>query len=100
MDANRILWECTEDALYSLGKSAMQTIAWQMKQRDVGMLPDNFDIKMFSIVLGDLIGSGAETILSIICRNLCERLKTEMPVDPEISALEKIGKVLEAKKMK
>jgi hypothetical protein len=100
MDASRILWECTEDALYSLGKSAMQTIAWQMKQRDIGMLPDDFDIKRFAIVLDDLLGSGAETILSIICMNLCERLKTDMPAEPGVSALEKIGKVLEAKKMR
>lgn len=42
MNATKVLWKCTEDALNSLGESTMQTIAWQMSERGVEMAPDQF----------------------------------------------------------
>ena len=100
MNATKVLGKCAEDVLDSLGESTMQTISWQMSKRGVEMAPDNFDIRRFAIVLNELLGTGSETILNMICRNLCERLKTDFPADPKMSALEKISRIMETKKMK
>lgn len=99
MNATKALWKCTEDTLNSLGESTMQTIAWQMSERGVEMAPDNFDIKRFALALNELLGAGSETILNLICRNLCKHLKMDFPVDPRMPALEKINRILETKKM-
>lgn len=99
MNASRALWKATEDTLNSLGKSTMRTIVWQMSQRGVDMVPDNFDVNKFAAVLGELLGEGSETVLNMIYRNMCKHLKIEVQTDSGLAALEKINKVLEARKM-
>lgn len=99
MDTSKALLKATEDALNSLGKPTMQTLTWQLNKKGIEMAPDNFDIAKFAVALNGLLGEGSETVLNLICTNLCGHLKVSMPVDPRIPALEKINKILETKKM-
>ena len=98
MNINRVLWSCTEDALYSLGRSTMHTVVWQINKMDVDTTPDNFDIQRFAIALQNLFGEGSETILNLIYKNLCEQLQVKAELD-QAPAIERINKVLEARKM-
>jgi hypothetical protein len=97
MDASKTLWKSTEDALNSLGKLAMQTLAWQMNKKGFEMAPDSFDINKFSALLGDLLGEGAEPIINLVYKNLCEHLKADVDTDPSLPALYRINKILETK---
>jgi hypothetical protein len=99
MDAGRILWKSVEDALDSLGKSAKQTMLWQLSRRGFQAAPDNFDINRFALALSDLLGEGSETVLDLVYRNLCRNLEAEQSADPGLPALDSINKILEAKKM-
>jgi hypothetical protein len=100
MDAGGALWKATEDTLNSLGKSAKQTLVWQLGRRGFEMAPDNFDINRFALELRDLLGEGTEPLLGLVHRNLCKHLKVDPALDSELPALDRINKILEAKKMK
>jgi hypothetical protein len=99
MNAGKVLYNSTEEALDSLGKSAKQMIIWQMSERRAGMAPDDFDIDRVAFVLSELLGEGSETVLNMVYRNVCARLGVEMQANADLPALEKINKVMEAKKM-
>ncbi len=94
-----MLWSCAEDALQSLGRSAMYTVVWQINKMDVDTTPDNFDIQRFALALQSLFGEGSETIMNLIYRNLCRQLEVKAEPDPALPAIERINKVLEARKM-
>jgi hypothetical protein len=98
MNASKALLKSMEEALDSLGKSATKTIMWQLGERGVDMAPDNFNVNKFALVLEELLGEGSETVLGIIYRNMCKQLKIDA-VDSDLPALEKINRILEAKKM-
>lgn len=98
MEARRVLWKSTEDALNSLGNSAKQTLVWQLSTRGL-MTPDNFDINRLAVALNDMLGEGSEPVLNLVYQNLCKHLKVKITSDPNLPALEKINKILEAKKM-
>ena len=99
MNASRVLYNSTEETLDSLGNSTKQMIMWQMSERGIDMAPDNFDINKAAPVLYELFGEGSETVLSMIYRKMCSRLRVNARTDSDLSALEKINKVIEAKKM-
>ncbi|HXV45436.1 MAG TPA: hypothetical protein VD736_02070 [Nitrososphaera sp.] len=73
---------------------------WQLSRRGSEMAPDSFDINRFAVALRDLLGEGAESVLSLVYRNLCKNLKVDPAADPSLTALDRINKVLKAKKMK
>jgi hypothetical protein len=93
-----VLWSCAEDALQSLGKSTMHTVVWQINKMDVDTTPDNFDIQRFAAALQSLFGEGSETIMNLIYRNLCRQLEVKAELD-KAPAIERINKILEARKM-
>lgn len=99
MDHSRVLYRSADEALDSLGTSAKQMIVWQMSENGVDMAPDNFDINKFAPVLYGLLGEGSETVLNMIYRNMCIRLKADAQANPGLPALERINKAIEAKKM-
>ena len=99
MDANRVLYNSTEEALDSLGKSAKQMIMWQMSERKVSMAPDDFDIKKVASVMSELLGEGSETVLNMIYRNVCIHLGVDVQADTELPALERISRTMKSKKM-
>jgi hypothetical protein len=99
MDAGKALWKSAENTLCSLGRSAMQTLTWQLINKDTEMTPDNFDIEKFALELGSLLGEGAEPLLSRIHRNLCKQLGEDPAADLSLPALDRIKKILEAKKI-
>ena len=99
MDASKVLYKSTEDALQSLGKEAARVLTLQLIERGVEMAPNNFDINKFAPALNKLLGEGSETILELVYRNLRGSLGLEVEVNPALPVLEKINKVLEAKKM-
>lgn len=98
MNMNRVLWSCVEDALQSLGKSAMHNIISQVNKMGIDITPDNFDFQRFATALQSLFGEGSETIMSIACKNLCKRLDVKAEPDPALPAVERINKILEEKK--
>lgn len=99
MDASGALWKATEETLNSLGKSTMQTLVWQLSRKGFVMAPDSFDINKFAVALSDLLGEGSEPLLSLIYRNLCKNLELDEAADSDLPALDRINKILEAKKM-
>jgi hypothetical protein len=98
MNASRVLSKSTEEALSALGRPSMQSLIWQMSKNGVDMAPDNFDINKFAQVLRGLLGEGSETVLNMIYMNLCRHLKINLQADQDLPALEKISKIIEAKK--
>jgi hypothetical protein len=99
MNASTALHKAAEEALDSLGESAKRAIMWQMSQRGVGMAPDDFNINKFASVLRDLLGEGSETMLGMIHANMCRHLKIDAQAHADVSALERINRVMESKKM-
>lgn len=99
MNVNAVLWKCTEDALMTLGKSAMYMLVWQISRSGVETTPDKFDIRKFAAALRVLLGEGSESVLNIVYKNLLKRMQVEADPDPDLLPLEKIMKLLEAKKM-
>lgn len=99
MNASRALSKSADDALNALGKPSMQSIVWHMSENGVDLAPDNFNINKFAVVLRGLLGEGSETVLNMIYMNLCRHLKISPQADLELPALEKINRILEAKKM-
>lgn len=99
MNANAVLWKCTEDALAALGRSTMHMLVWQISRSGVETSPDKFDIRKFAGALRGLLGEGSESVLNLVYKNLLRRMQVEATPDPGLPPLEKIMKLLEAKKM-
>jgi hypothetical protein len=99
MDVSKALWNSTQDALNSLGKSTMQTLSWQLNSKGFDMTQDNFDINKFATALSGMLGEGCEPVMGLIHQNLCRHLKVDPAADPDIPARDRINKILEAKKM-
>lgn len=99
MNVNAVLWKCTEDALMTLGRSTMYMLVWQISKSGVETAPDKFDIQKFAGALRGLLGTGSESVLNIVYKNLLKRTHVEVEPDPDLAPLEKIMKLLEAKKM-
>jgi hypothetical protein len=76
----------------------MHTVVWQINKMDVDTTPDNFDIQRFAAALQSLFGEGSETIMNLIYRNLCRQLEVKAELD-KAPAIERINKILEARKM-
>jgi hypothetical protein len=97
-DAGRALWKATEETLNLLGKSTKRTLVLQLNMLGFEMVPDSFDINRFAVMLRELLGEGSEPVLNLVYRNLCKNLEVD-PADSGLPALDRINKVLKAKKM-
>lgn len=77
----------------------MQTLTWQLLSKGIEMRPDNFDVAKFASGLGGLLGRGAEPLLCRIHSNLCRQVGADPNADTDLPKLDRIKKILEAKKL-
>ncbi|HEX7031403.1 MAG TPA: hypothetical protein VF172_00235 [Nitrososphaera sp.] len=87
-----------DKALNSLGRPITQTAIWQLSDEGANMGPDNYDIDKFAIVLTEFFGEGSESLLKVIYKNMCRRLKINPQSDQSLTALEKIKQILESER--
>ncbi len=93
MNLPGLVWKCTSDALMSLGEPTMQSLVWHVNNgAPVG--PEEFDIVKFEIALREMVGGGADIILSIVADSLAAELKIETPFELELSAMGRIKQIL------
>ena len=65
MNLPGLVWKCTSDALMSLGEPTMQSLVWHVNNgAPVGT--EEFNIVKFEIALREMVGGGADIILSIV----------------------------------
>ena len=93
MNLPGLVWKCTSDALMSLGEPTMQSLVWHAHNGSP-VAPEEFDIVKFEIALRDMVGGGADIILSIVADSLAAELKIETPFEPKLSAMGRIKQIL------
>jgi len=94
MNLLELAWKCTSDALMTLGEPTMQPLVWHA---NIGapVAPEEFDIVKFKIALRDLVGGGADILVSIVADSLAAELKIETPFESELSAMGRIKQILD-----
>ncbi|MGI0019400.1 MAG: hypothetical protein ACREAY_02905 [Nitrososphaera sp.] len=94
MSLPELAWRCTRDALMTLGEPTMQSLFWHANSCGVPMAPEEFDIVKFENALHDMVGGGADIILSIVADSLAAELRIEAAFDLSLSAIERVKQAL------
>lgn len=94
MNLPGLAWKCTCKALMTLGEPTMQSLVWHANN-GAPVAPEEFDIVKFEIALRDMLGGGADIILSIVADSLAAELEIDTPFEPGLSAMERIRQILD-----
>jgi hypothetical protein len=93
------LRKSVEEALSLLGESTMQSLIWLLDRKGISLTSDTFDIKRFEQVLRELIGDGADVMMEEIYTRFNKKCNIDIEPSSNLSALERIQKILESEKV-